>query len=220
LDQEHQSTATFHRGDVLAIEAAVYAAYYGAACKNPKEIPGDLCQRCEHKVTCKTRSAQISKALMVAQEPNNLPDITRVADWTPDQRGEFLDKMSEAEKFLKQLKANIRQFAVTDDEAAIPTGYEIGEKKGNRIVTDVLHCVTRLRELGVPDVAVQENLSISLGKMETAYMSVKRAEAEEQFGSLPRGFVGQTKDEFYELLEEAGLLSRKEGSNYLKKSKR
>ena len=180
-----------------------------------------MCCRCEKKVTCATRTAQISEALVVAQEPNELPDITRVSDWTPDQRGEFLDKMSEAEKFLKQLKAKVRQFAVSgDSEAVMPTGYEIGEKKGNRTVTDVMYCVSRLRELGVPDVAIQENLSISLGKMETAYMSVKRAEAEEQFGSLPRGFVGQTKAEFYELLEEAGLLSRKEGSSYLKKSKR
>jgi len=217
LDLQSDSTWTFLRSDLEDLEAEVYSAYYAAVRMEPEEKPGDLCGFCAKKLTCRARTNEVNTALVASKV--DLPDITTVADWTPELRGDFLDRLGKAEKFLDQLKKTIRGDALLPTPV-VPAGYEVDAKRGSRKVNDAFFAAETLREVGIPEPIITANTTMSLGNLEKAYVDAKRREIEASLGSLPRGFVKATTEEFYEMLRDRGLISREADVQYLKKSKR
>jgi hypothetical protein len=194
----------------------VYSVYYAALSEDAVATPCELCAKCEHVTACLNAAENAKNALTTVNAPA-LPDLAQVRQWNPDQQGEFLDRLNMVDKVLKAVKAEIRGNSV---EGNTPTGYAMTERQGSRQIQDVRQAVDVFLEMGLPEPVVDSSLKLSLGDLEKAYVEKKRFEVEEQLGKLPRGFIGQAKEEFYDALEARGLISRGSGVTYLKKSSR
>jgi len=216
LDIKRTSEATFLRSQVPQLHEDVYSVYYAALAPDAVATPCDLCSKCEHAVPCK-EAAKAAKNVLITVDAPAIPDLEQVRQWNPDQQGEFLDRLGVAEKILKAVKAEIRTTATPRSK---PTGYAMFETKGNRQVRDIWRTVEILQEMELPEPVIDSCLKLSLGDLEKAYVEKKRFEVEEQLGKLPRGFIGQAKEEFYSSLEERGLISQGSSVTYLKKSSR
>jgi hypothetical protein len=216
LDIKRTSEATFTRSQVPQLHEDVYSVYYAALAEDAIATPCDLCSKCEHNTTCKAAAENTKSALVTVDAPG-LPDLAQVRSWNPDQQGEFLDRLGMVEKILKAVKAEIRGNAT---ESSTPTGYAMAEKRGSRQIQDVRKAVEVFQEMELPEAVIDSCLKLSLGDLEKAYVEKKRFEVEEQLGKLPRGFIGQSREEFYTALEERGLISRCSSVSYLKKSSR
>ena len=216
LDIRRTSEATFLRSQVPQLHEDVYSVYYAALSEDAVATPCELCAKCEHVTACLNAAENAKNALTTVNAPA-LPDLAQVRQWNPDQQGEFLDRLNMVDKVLKAVKAEIRGNSV---EGNTPTGYAMTERQGSRQIQDVRQAVDVFLEMGLPEPVVDSSLKLSLGDLEKAYVEKKRFEVEEQLGKLPRGFIGQAKEEFYDALEERGLISRGSSVTYLKKSSR
>jgi hypothetical protein len=213
LDLERYSEHTFKRDDFQELHTDVYSAYYAAVQDSPEKKPCDICSRCEHSTSCPALSSKSSQALTHVSAPE-LPDLAQVQNWTPDQKGEFLDRLKQVKDFLGSVESEIRSTATAEN---CPTGYAMAERQGNRQIQDVRHAVDVFQEMGIPDPVITRTLKISLGEIQKAYTEKRRAEVEECLGKLPRGFIKATEQEFYETLDSRGLISRAPGITYMKK---
>jgi len=213
LDIKRTSEHTFHRSEVAQLHEDVYSVYYAALTAKAGK-PCELCGKCAHKTSCKESAENVRTALVTVDAPA-VPDMDQVRNWTPDQQGEFLDRMKQVEKVLKKVKEELR---ATASPSNLPTGYFMHETKGNRQIMDVWHTVEILREMELPEPVIDSCLKLSLGDLEKAYVEKMRFEIEENIGKLPRGAIAQARKEFYTALDERGLLSRSPSVSYLKKS--